>query len=108
MYSLYGELCTEVYDLSKPLGFSFGDVEYYLERLKDVQGKVLEVGCGSGRVLIPLLQAGIDMEGVDNSTAMLDSCRRRVEKLGLTTKLYEDEMHNFALTDSYEAIIIPG
>ncbi|OME89807.1 MULTISPECIES: class I SAM-dependent methyltransferase [Paenibacillus] len=108
MYSLYGELCTEVYDLSKPLGFSFGDVEYYLERLKEVKGKVLEVGCGSGRVLIPLLQAGIDMEGVDNSAAMLDSCRRRVEELGLATKLYEDEMHNFALTDSYEAIIIPA
>lgn len=108
MYSLYGELCTEVYDLSKPLGFSFGDVEYYLERLKDVKGKVLEVGCGSGRVLIPLLQAGIDMEGVDNSAAMLDSCRNRLEALGLDAKLFEDEMHNFSLTDSYEAIIIPA
>lgn len=55
MYSSYGELCTEVYDLSKPLGKYYRDIEYYKERLADVKGKVLEVGCGSGRVLIPLL-----------------------------------------------------
>lgn len=108
MYSSYGALCTEVYDLSKPLGFSFGDVEYYTERLKDVKGKVLEVGCGSGRVLIPLLQAGINIEGVDNSAAMLDSCRRRLAELSLEAKLFEDEMHNFSLADAYDAIIIPA
>lgn len=31
MYSSYGELCTEVYDISKPVGHSFGDVEFYTE-----------------------------------------------------------------------------
>lgn len=108
MYSMYGELCTEVYDLSKPLGFSFGDVEYYVERLKDVKGKVLEVGCGSGRVLIPLLQAGIDIEGVDNSAAMLNSCRRRLDEFNLAAKLFEDEMHNFSLAGPYDVIIIPA
>jgi len=109
MYSSYGELCTEVYDLSKPLGFSFGDVEFYLERLLDIKGKVLEVGCGSGRVLIPLLQAGIDIDGLDNSEAMLDSCRRRCNELNLIPELFNDEMHNFTIVDKkYEAIIIPG
>lgn len=103
----YGELCTEVYDLSKPLGFSFGDVEFYLERLSGVEGKVLEVGCGSGRVLIPLLQAGIDIEGIDHSRAMLDSCRRRCEALNLKPQLYEASMHHFAFPHLYEAIIMP-
>jgi SAM-dependent methyltransferase len=109
MYSSYGELCTEVYDLSKPLGFSFGDVEFNLERLLDIKGKVLEVGCGSGRVLIPLLQAGVDIDGLDNSEAMLESCRRRCNELNLTPGLYKDEMPNFTITGKkYEAIIIPG
>ncbi len=36
MYSSYGELCTEVYDLSKPLGYFIGDVEFYMDRLSDV------------------------------------------------------------------------
>lgn len=108
MYSSYGELCTEVYDISKPLGFSTGDVEYYIERLSDVRGKVLEVGCGSGRVLIPLLQAGISIDGLDNSEAMLDSCRKRCKELNLAPRLIKDEMHNFTLTSQYDAIIIPG
>lgn len=108
MYSSYGELCTEVYNLSKPLGYSFGDVEFYLERLSNITGKVLEVGCGSGRVLIPLLQAGIEIDGLDNSAAMLDSCRIRCDELNLTARLYKNEMHNFSLTNKYDAIIIPG
>lgn len=108
MYSHYGELCTEFYDLSKPLGYSTGDVEYYLERLSNMKGKVLEVGCGSGRVLIPLLQAGIQINGIDNSSAMLDACKKRCEQLKLNPLLIEDEMHSFSLDDQYEAIIIPG
>ncbi|MEK3732073.1 class I SAM-dependent methyltransferase [Paenibacillus sp. FSL M8-0334] len=108
MYSSYGELCTEVYDLSKPLGFSFGDVEFYLERLSNIKGKVLEVGCGSGRVLIPLLQAGIDIDGLDYSEAMLDSCRRRCKELDLSPDLYKGEMHNFSKPCKYDAIIIPA
>ena len=108
MYSSYGELCTEVYDLSKPLGYSFGDVEYYKERLSDIKGKVLEVGCGSGRVLIPLLQSGVQIDGLDNSGAMLDSCRRRCSELGLNPLLYDGEMHDFYLKNKYEAIIIPS
>ncbi|WP_454190930.1 class I SAM-dependent methyltransferase [Paenibacillus sp. Marseille-Q7038] len=108
MYSSYGELCTEVYDLSKPLGYSVGDVAFYLERLSNMKGKVLEVGCGSGRVLIPLLQAGIDIEGLDNSAAMLTSCRRRCDELNLTAALYNNEMRNFSLANKYDAIIIPG
>jgi len=108
MYSSYGELCTEVYDLSKPLGYSFGDVEFYKERLSDIKGKVLEVGCGSGRVLIPLLQSGIRIEGLDSSGEMLTSCRRRSSELGLNPNLYEGEMHDFYLRNKYEAIIIPS
>lgn len=108
MYSHYGELCTEFYDLSKPLGYSTGDVEYYLDRLSNVKGKVLEVGCGSGRVLIPLLQAGVQIDGIDNSCAMLEACRKRCEQLKLNPLLIEGEMHSFSLDSRYEAIIIPG
>lgn len=108
MYISYGQLCTEVYDLSKPLGYSAGDVEFYMQRLSGLQGRALEVGCGSGRVLIPLLQAGIQVDGLDNSTAMLDSCQSRCKQLQLNPVLIEDEMHSFTLNERYEAIIIPG
>jgi len=38
----YGRLATEVYDITKPIGHSFGDVEHYLQRLKSCTGRVLE------------------------------------------------------------------
>ncbi|WP_020615452.1 class I SAM-dependent methyltransferase [Paenibacillus daejeonensis] len=104
----YGELCTEVYEISKPVGFSYGDVEYYKERLQHVSGRVLEVACGSGRVMIPLLQHGIAIEGVDNAPAMLEAGRRNGRRLGVEPILHHGEMSRFSLDASYEAIIIPG
>lgn len=108
MLNSYGELCTEVYELSKPVGFTFGDIEYYSERLKGITGKILEVACGSGRVLIPLLQAGLRVEGIDNSGSMLESCRKKCRELGIDPILFEGDMSRFQLDDAYEAIIIPG
>lgn len=108
MLTSYGELCTEVYDLSKPLGYSTGDVKYYIDRLSGMEGKVLEAGCGSGRILIPLLQAGIDIDGLDNSMAMLDSCKKRCAERNLDPLLVYGEMHDFSVDHLYETIIIPG
>jgi hypothetical protein len=52
-FSYYGELCTEVYDLTKHVGQSIGgDIEYYREKLKHCKGRILEAMVGSGRVMI--------------------------------------------------------
>jgi hypothetical protein len=45
----YGRLATEAYDIDKPVGHSFGDVEFYLKRLKSCTGRVLEPAVGTGR-----------------------------------------------------------
>lgn len=43
MFSFYSTLCTELYDYTKPVGYSLnGDIEYYKERLKDCRGRILE------------------------------------------------------------------
>jgi ubiquinone/menaquinone biosynthesis C-methylase UbiE len=109
MFNSYGELCTEVYKLSKPIGFSYGDIEYYTDRLKKMKrSEVLEVACGSGRVLIPLIQEGLSIDGIDNSKLMLDSCREKCSELGFSAVLFEGDMCKFKLSKRYEAIIIPG
>jgi SAM-dependent methyltransferase len=105
---VYSELCTEVYDLTKPVGSSFGDVEYYRERLQSCTGRILEPATGSGRVLIPLLQAGLNVDGFDNSPEMLALCRTRLEDRGLETNLFEGLMEEFSLPNRYEAIIMPA
>lgn len=109
MFSSYGELCTEVYDFTKPVGFSFGrEIEFYKERLHGCHGVVLEAGVGSGRVLIPLLESGLQVDGLDSSASMLNSCRTRCEQRGLKPQLYEGELQNFKLSQRYEAIIMPA
>ena len=104
----YGELATEVYDIDKPIGRSFGDVEFYLERLRSCAGGVLEPAVGTGRVLIPLLEAGLSVEGVDNSPEMLAICRARCAERGLEPVLLERDMRSLSLPERYEAIIVPA
>ncbi|SDS84758.1 Ubiquinone/menaquinone biosynthesis C-methylase UbiE [Paenibacillaceae bacterium GAS479] len=108
-FSYYGELCTEVYDLTKKTGQSIdGDIEYYRDRLKHCKGRILEAMVGSGRVIIPLLESGLIVDGVDYSPEMLASCRQRCEESGLAAQLYEADLQELSLSDKYEAIIIPG
>ena len=44
---------------------------------RDHPGRALELGCGSGRLLLPLLDSGLDIEGIDLSPDMLDLCREK-------------------------------
>ncbi|WCF05854.1 class I SAM-dependent methyltransferase [Paenibacillus thiaminolyticus] len=108
MFSYYSNLCTEVYDLTKPVGHSVGgDIEYYLDRLQSCSGRILEAAVGSGRMLIPLLEAGLVVDGIDYSPAMLASCQKRCEERNVKPMLHEGKLQNFALPHKYDAIIIP-
>ncbi|MBO0995888.1 class I SAM-dependent methyltransferase [Bacillus sp. SD088] len=108
MFSHYGKLSTELYDHTKPLGQSInGDIDYYLNRLKNVDGRVLEAGVGSGRCLIPLLEKGLIVDGIDYSPDMLQSCRNRCQQRELTPELYEMRLEDFTLPHQYQAIIMP-
>ena len=46
------------------------------------RGRILELGCGSGRTLVPLVRDGYHVVGVDAAQPMLDRCRARLERLG--------------------------
>lgn len=108
MFSYYGKLSTELYDFTKPVGQSInGDIEYYVERLGKVNGRVLEAGVGSGRFLIPLLEQGFTVDGIDSSKEMLRSCKQRCEKRNLEPNLYEGRLENFSLSHKYKAIVMP-
>lgn len=104
----HGPLVAEAYDAKAPLGHSYGDVEYYMRHLEGVSGKILEVGSGTGRILIPLLRAGRDAEGLEHSPDMIRICRRYCDGLGLDPVLHEDDMASFVRPGAYEAIIVPA
>jgi SAM-dependent methyltransferase len=108
MNNRYGKLASLVYHLDKPVGRSFGDVEYYLERLQGTSGPILEPAVGTGRILIPLLQAGLDISGFDLSQEMLDYCQRELELRSLKTTLQLAGFTDFIADRPLEAIVVPA
>ena len=104
----YGSLASQVYNLDKPVGHSFGDVEFYLAALRDLPGPVLEPAVGSGRILVPLLRAGLDVEGFDPSPEMLSVCRKNCEAAGLSPRLSQARFEDFSRNHGYAAIVVPA
>ncbi len=89
------------------------DIPVVLALAEEAGGPVLELGCGSGRLLLPLARAGYAVTGVDNSAAMLARARARLaaEPIGVQTRvrLVEADMTGFELADDgrFPLIIIP-
>jgi SAM-dependent methyltransferase len=66
----------------------------------------LDLGCGTGRLLLPLLQAGLDVDGCDISPDMLAYCREQAARDGLAPRLYQQAMHELDLPRTYRTIFI--
>lgn len=79
------------------------DLVFYLHFARQAGGPVLEVGCGTGRILLHLAQAGIDVTGVDSSPAMLDSARRKLDD---RVPIIEGDMRTMTLPQRYSLIIV--
>ena len=56
------------------------DLPFWRNLARTAGGRVLELGCGTGRLTIPLGRAGVQVVGIDRSTPMLDRARRRVTR----------------------------
>jgi SAM-dependent methyltransferase len=81
------------------------DLEFYKRVARAATGPVLEAGCGSGRILLPLLGEGLEMSGFDPSQAMLDMLQARAERLGLKPDVWQGDFDS--ITGSYHAVISP-
>ncbi|MCX2727337.1 class I SAM-dependent methyltransferase [Thermomicrobium sp. 4228-Ro] len=84
------------------------DVDLYLAFAQRSGDPILEVGCGTGRLLVPLARAGYTVHGVDRSPAMLERARRRLEQEGLTqVRLYQADMVDLhELPDEFYRLVI--
>jgi SAM-dependent methyltransferase len=103
--SAFGTLGTLFYDADRPRA-SDAEVAWYAAHLPQDAGPVLEAMAGSGRLLVPLLEAGIPVHGVDSSEAMLASCERRLAFAGRTTRLYRQSVATLNLPSRYAAAYI--
>jgi SAM-dependent methyltransferase len=88
------------------------DVSFFVEMAQRCGGPVLEIGCGTGRVLIPTAQAGIEILGLDAAPSMLSICRKKLsgEPLQVQAKvldLVEADMRAFELGRKFSLVTIP-
>jgi SAM-dependent methyltransferase len=81
----------------------------YFQRFIEAGGQpALDVACGTGRLLIPYLRAGLDVDGCDVSADMLAACREKAQSEGLEPNLYVQPMHELELPRQYRTIFVCG
>ena len=84
------------------------EIDYYRAHIERHGQPALDVACGTGRLLVPYLRAGLDVDGCDVSPDMLAWCAGRAEREGLTARLYAQAMHELDLPRRYRTIIVCG
>ncbi len=85
------------------------DIPFYVNEAIASKGPVLELGCGTGRVTIPIAEAGIPITGLDFSQAMLNVAINKTESIGSQdhVRLVHGDMTDFDLNEKFGLIIIP-
>jgi SAM-dependent methyltransferase len=87
------------------------DAPFYWELARQSRGPVLEIGCGTGRVLLPIAQEGIEIHGLDNSGPMLASLNeklaREAHEIRDRVSLHAGDMRDFRLSRKFPLVTIP-
>jgi ubiquinone/menaquinone biosynthesis C-methylase UbiE len=104
----YKGLMAEAWDVLRGDTSNWSDRHFFLAAIQKYGQPVLDVGCGTGRLLLDYLQQGIDIDGVDNSSEMLAICQRKAEDAKLKPKLYEQYVEEMEIPRKYQTILIPS
>ena len=87
------------------------DIQFWVDAARQSGGPVLEIGCGTGRVLVPTARAGIDIVGLDLSSRMLSICRQKLSQeppeVQARTQLVEADMRHFDLGRQFALVTTP-
>jgi SAM-dependent methyltransferase len=99
----------EYYDEDYALGIpDRGDIPFYKNFAMQMGSPVLELGCGTGRILIPIAEEGIESYGVDMNREMLGICETKVRALNLkNVHLNCSSMDQFQYDKKFSMIYIP-
>lgn len=104
----YHGLMAQAWDLLRGDTSTWHDRPFFLAALRRFGEPVLDVGCGTGRLLLDYLAQGVDIDGLDNSPEMLEICRAKAAGRRLEPRLYAQAMENLDLARRYRTICIPS
>jgi len=83
------------------------DLAFYRDLAKASPGPVLEAACGTGRILIPTAQAGVDIDGFDLEPAMIARLKAKASAAELKLRVVVADMRDFTMPRRYGLITIP-
>ncbi|MGQ4833967.1 MAG: class I SAM-dependent methyltransferase [Candidatus Asgardarchaeia archaeon] len=87
------------------------DIEFYSRMAEKYGDPILELACGTGRVLLELAKNGFRITGLDISESMLNILRKKLEKLEESVRsnieIVKEDMRNFDLKKTFQLIIMP-
>ncbi|GAB4520995.1 MAG: class I SAM-dependent methyltransferase [Anaerolineae bacterium] len=86
------------------------DIELYLELAEDYGGPIIDIGCGTGRVMLPLAEAGYEVHGIDNEEAMLERAVRHREEAQIPEEqmvLHQGDVRTYQLDKKFKLTLVP-
>lgn len=101
----YTGIVVEAYTKLKSSHF---DPEPYAQFVATMGLPGLEIGCGDGDPLLTLRRQGLDVEGLDSSSDMLERCRSNAAALGLEVRLHHQKVEQMSLPRRYRSIYLAG
>lgn len=94
----------DLYDIYVPVTF---DIDFFINETKKISGEVLELMSGTGRVSIPLIEAGVKLTCVDISTESNTILENKLHQKGLQADVYQMDVCELELHKKFEMIVIP-
>ena len=106
MSSTYDRIA-RFYDVDMAQNMRFDDVAFYAHHSTRDAGRVLELGCGNGRILLGLLARGIDATGVDASGPMLGELLRKGTARGLAPHVVRADVRELPFERAFATVLAP-
>lgn len=106
----YRGMIASTWDLLRGDYSTWPDRPFYRSIIERAGQPALDVGCGTGRLLLDYLAAGIDVDGVDNSPEMLALCLKQGAAAGVdaSSRLFEQSMQQLDMPRRYRTIFVPS
>ncbi len=109
--ALYDSFIADYYDESPVVSERLQDVAFYREAVREFGDPVLELGCGTGRIMMALADAGKRITGLDLSERMLERAVKKRAALNKEARervhLVQGDMARFDLGETFRLVIIP-
>ena len=89
-------------------GFSGPAEKFYVAEALAGNGPVLELGCGTGRYLVPIARESLSITGLDSSLAMLRRAEQKAEAANVQVDLVEGDLRDFSFDREFDTILVPS